>query len=99
MALVVAGGRGWSWFFVNKPPRGPVEPSPPLACTSSVASPALDTVGIGVGGAAIATGIAVAMNGDVWREHWGPIVTGVPVAIAGVIVTPMFITSAVEGYS
>jgi hypothetical protein len=56
MALVVAGGSGCSWLFVNKPPPGPVEPAPPASCTGSVASPVVDTV---LGALLVGGGIAV----------------------------------------
>jgi hypothetical protein len=65
LALLVLGAllgteSGCSWIFVHKAPAGPVEPVPPAECTSSVASPVLDTVGAAllgiIGGAAIVGG-------------------------------------------
>ena len=43
---------GCSWL-IHTPPKGPIQPSPPLECESSRAAPAADTVGallFGVGG-------------------------------------------------
>ena len=39
---------GCSWLFVNKPPEPPRPASPPLECTTSVASPVIDTVAAGL---------------------------------------------------
>jgi len=36
---------GCSWLFVDRPPGLPIEPTPPVACTASVAAPVADTVG------------------------------------------------------
>ena len=48
-------GAGCSWIFVNQPPSDPVPVAPPVVCTSSVASPIVDTV---LASAALSVGIA-----------------------------------------
>ena len=55
LAFALVPGPGCSWIFVNKPPPEPVPMTPPVICTSSVASPVVDTVL-----AAIALGVGVA---------------------------------------
>jgi len=50
---------GCSWLFVTKPPEPPLPASPPLECTSSVASPVIDTVAAGLlAGLGVATVVA-----------------------------------------
>jgi hypothetical protein len=44
---------GCSWIFVQRPPPGPIQATPPIECESSTAAPVFDTVGavvVGVGG-------------------------------------------------
>lgn len=36
---------GCSWLTVTKPPSGPLEPAPPVECTSSSGAPTLDWIG------------------------------------------------------
>ena len=55
LALLLVPATGCSWIFVHKPPPGPVPVTPPAVCTSSVASPVVDTV---LAAAALGTGIA-----------------------------------------
>jgi len=50
-------GTGCSWIFVNQPPSDPVPVAPPVVCTTSVASPIVDTV---LAAAALGVGIATA---------------------------------------
>jgi hypothetical protein len=53
-------GTGCSWIFVNQPPPAPLPVAPPVVCTSSVATPIIDTV---LATAALSVGIAtVAMS-------------------------------------
>jgi hypothetical protein len=60
LGLALVPGTGCSWIFVNKPPPDPVPVTPPVVCTSSVASPVIDTV---LAAAALGTGIAaIAMS-------------------------------------
>jgi hypothetical protein len=62
---------GCSWIAMARPPRPPVEPAPPAACTTSRLAPALDTAGavlvgvpaVTVTAAAIAT---PACHGEGW---------------------------------
>jgi hypothetical protein len=56
LGLSLVPGTGCSWIFVNKPPPDPVPVTPPVVCTTSVASPVVDTV---LAAAALGTGIAV----------------------------------------
>jgi hypothetical protein len=61
LALLL-GGTGCSWLGMTRPPEPPVEPSPPVACTTSRALPILDTTAailVGVP-SAIFTGWAIA---------------------------------------
>jgi len=55
LGLALVPGTGCSWKFVNKPPPDPVPVTPPVVCTTSVASPVVDTV---LAAAALGTGIA-----------------------------------------
>jgi hypothetical protein len=60
VAFALAPGTGCSWIFVHQPPTDPIRVAPPVVCTTSVASPVVDTV---LAAAALGTGIAaVAMN-------------------------------------
>ena len=60
LGLALLPGTGCSWILVHKPPPDPVPVTPPVVCTSSVASPVVDTV---LAAAALGTGIAaVAMS-------------------------------------
>ena len=65
IALVVAiaalQGAGCSWIFVNKAPEPPVPSEPPVACTTSVASPVIDTV---AGALVAAMGVAFIASGS-----------------------------------
>jgi hypothetical protein len=55
LGLALVPGTGCSWIFVNKPPPDPVPVTPPVVCTTSVASPVVDTV---LAAVALGTGIA-----------------------------------------
>ena len=44
LAVVLLFGDGCSVLFVKRPPPGPLEPQPPVECTTSVAAPVVDTV-------------------------------------------------------
>jgi hypothetical protein len=44
LALVCLPTFGCSWIFVNKPPPGPIRPTPPLECTTSSAAPEVDFI-------------------------------------------------------
>lgn len=48
LALALLPALGCSWLAVTKPPSGPIEATPPLACTSDVAAPVTDTVVAGL---------------------------------------------------
>ncbi|HET8725234.1 MAG TPA: hypothetical protein VFM53_13645 [Anaeromyxobacteraceae bacterium] len=61
LALGLVPGTGCSWILVNKPPPDPIPATPPLACTSSVAAPVVDTV---LAAAALGTGIAFLVMGS-----------------------------------
>jgi hypothetical protein len=85
-------GPGCSHSGVRRPPAGPIAPSPPLECTSSVAYPVLDTVV-----AAFMVGVfgAVAIAGAVQQQ---PTVMwwGISLGLLGAAL-PTY--SAVYGYS
>jgi len=60
---------GCSWLFVTKPPEPPHPAFPPLECTSSVASPMIDTVAAGLlAGLGVATVVAARPGG-----RWHPV--------------------------
>ena len=44
-ALLLLGLSACSWATMTRPPPPPVEPTPPVTCTTSRLAPALDTVG------------------------------------------------------
>jgi hypothetical protein len=48
LAVAFLPTSGCSWLFVNKPPREAVRATPPVECTSSVASPVVDTIAAGL---------------------------------------------------
>jgi hypothetical protein len=81
-------GSGCSWIFIQKPPPGPVEPVPPVECTSSNELPVVDSI---VGWPLVAAGtvgalygfLPTAFAGDApWPIFWG----GLAAAVAGSIV-------------
>jgi len=104
VALALVHGTGCSWLFVHKAPHGPVEPAPPVECTSSVAAPVIDTTGtvlLGASGLLLAGYGAAANPGD---GGWGgptygeqAALIGVGVAAVGAAVALGF--SAASGYS
>ena len=55
-------GSGCSWIFVTKVPELPVPPEPPVACTTSVASPVIDTVAAAL---VAAMGVAFIASGTI----------------------------------
>ena len=59
-SVAVLQGTGCSWIFVNKAPELPVPSEPPVACTTSVASPVIDTVSAAL---AAAMGVAFIASG------------------------------------
>jgi hypothetical protein len=59
LVLVLAFAEGCSLFFVKPPPPGPLEATPPAACTASVAAPVVDTV---LSAASLAGGIYLAVS-------------------------------------
>ena len=62
LGLALMPGTGCSWILINKPPPEPVPVTPPVVCTTSVASPVVDTV---LAVAALGTGIAaIAMSSE-----------------------------------
>jgi len=59
LALTLLPFTGCSWLLVTKPPEPPLPASPPLECTTSVASPVMDTVAAGLlAGLGVATIVA-----------------------------------------
>jgi len=52
---------GCSWIGMARPPKPPVEPAPPAACTTSRLAPALDTAGAVLIGVPAVTVTAVAI--------------------------------------
>jgi hypothetical protein len=42
---LLLGGTGCSWIGMTRPPEPPVEPSPPVTCTTSRLAPSLDLAG------------------------------------------------------
>jgi len=70
-------GTGCSWIFIQKPPPGPVEPVPPVECTSSNEYSVVDSI---VGWPLVAAGtvgivygfLPTALAGDApWPVFWG----------------------------
>ena len=59
-SVAVLQGTGCSWIFVTKAPERPVPPEPSAACTTSVASPVVDTV---AGAMVAAMGVAFIVSG------------------------------------
>ena len=55
LVFALLPGTGCSWIFVHQAPSDPVPVAPPVVCTSSVASPIVDTV---LASAALSVGIA-----------------------------------------
>jgi len=80
MAAVVAAsclaftGGGCSLIGVSRAPERPVDPSPPVVCTRSVAAPVGDTV---ISALTLLSGIGMAAFGSVWGTSnvylWGGI--------------------------
>lgn len=58
--VAVLEGTGCSWIFVTRAPELPVPLEPPVACTTSVASPVIDTV---AGALVAAMGVAFIASG------------------------------------
>jgi len=59
LALTLLPATGCSWLFVAKPPEPPIPASPSIVCTTSVASPVIDTVAAGLlAGLGVATIVA-----------------------------------------
>ena len=87
---------GCSWLAVSKPPKGPIQATSPLECTSGVASPVVDTilaVGLVVGG-------VVAVSQPAKRGEWVPsnaMSTGAGLVLFAVAVP--YTLSAGYGYS
>jgi len=48
VALTLLPAAGCSWLFVARPPEPPIPASPAIVCTTSVASPVIDTVAAGL---------------------------------------------------
>jgi hypothetical protein len=93
-----------SWITVARPPQGPVAPEQTLSCTTSVAAPVVDTVlgvaGIGVGGAALVSGIAASSCSDVSCVlvlPWSVVVATAGALVMGLGVMEAF--SAADGYT
>jgi hypothetical protein len=108
VALALAPGTGCSWIFVSKPPPAPIPVTPPLACTTSVASPVLDTVfaaaalGLGVGGIVAGTQPEPACASPDWcfQGLFSGLNAGVAVAGGVLIATAIPLAfSAAYGYS
>jgi len=57
--LAIPSG-GCSWIGVTKPPSRPIDATPPVQCTRSVAAPVGDTI---IGVLAVATGVALTVLG------------------------------------
>ncbi len=73
---------GCSWLSVTKPPSGPLEPTPPVECTSFSGAPTLDWIGaIGfgiVGGFTVAWGASpLTILGPNKPTDWGIVAAGV----------------------
>jgi hypothetical protein len=107
-AFAAAPGTGCSWIFVNRPPPEPVPATTQVACTTSVASPVIDTtlaalaLGLGIAGIVVGSNPAPACSGlcGVGSSIVTTVNTGTVVA-GGVLVAsavPLAI-SATYGYS
>ena len=59
-SVAVLQGTGCSWIFVTRAPELPVPPEPSAACTTSVASPVIDTIAAGL---VAAMGVAFITSG------------------------------------
>lgn len=81
VGLVCLPTLGCSWITVNKPPPGPIQPTPPLECTTSGSAPEVDFITqtvLGLGGLAV-TGMgiwpgensSIEENQTTWRREWG----------------------------
>ncbi len=81
--LLVAVLPGCSWIFVHKAPEEPIPRSPPLVCTSSAASPILDTVGTAILGA---TGVATTIVAASAKTTTGMLAVTSEQKTAGVLV-------------
>jgi hypothetical protein len=67
LALPSLPTAGCSWIFVNKPPREPTHATPPVECTSSVASPVIDT---GAAGLLVGAGVAAIVASSHEKANW-----------------------------
>jgi hypothetical protein len=99
-ALVLAAGmllQGCSFIFVDTPPpryaEAPPAPSEPIACTSSVAAPVVDTV-IGAF-EVIRTGFALSASDSAYTNY--PISRGADIGF-GMAFASLFAASAIYGY-
>jgi hypothetical protein len=107
-ALVACGlvpGTGCSWIFVNQPPAAPVPVTPPVVCTSSVASPVVDSVlaaaalGAGIATAAMSSKSSGSCTGFGCIDMSGLNTAGIAVGVVlGVAAVPLGF-SAAHGYS
>jgi len=108
VALALLPGAGCSWIFVQKPPPEPIPVAPPLACTTSVASPVIDTVlaatafGVGVGGIVSGTRPEPPCTPGTWcmKGLFSGVSTGIAVAGGVLVATAIPLAfSAAHGYS
>lgn len=108
VAFALVPGTGCSWIFVSKPPPEPIPMTPPLACTTSVASPVLDTIfasaalGLGVGGIVAGTRPEPDCSSPSWCFNglFRGLNTGVAIAGGMLVATAIPLAfSAAYGYS
>ena len=106
--LALLPGAGCSWIFVNKPPPEPIPVTPPLACTTSVASPVVDTIlaatalGLGIGGIVSGTRPEPPCTSGTWCMSglFSGLNTGIAVTGGVLVATAIPLAfSAAHGYS
>jgi hypothetical protein len=107
LAFAAAPGTGCSWIFVDRPPPEPVPATTQVACTTSVASPVIDTtlaglaLGLGIAGIVAGSHPAPACSGWCFGTGFLTTVNTGTVVAGGVLVAsaaPLAL-SAAYGYS
>ena len=89
VGLVCLPTLGCSWITVNKPPPGPIQPTPPLECTTSGTAPEVDFITqtvLGLGGLVVTgTGIWPPENSSIEEHQTTWILAGVGAVGAAVV--------------
>ncbi len=98
VGLVFLPTLGCSWLSVTKAPEGPIEAPFPIACTSDVTAPVVDTV---LAGLLAVGGTAYVVAGSRSEGNLNDLANGPVVAVGiGVLVLAVpFGISAIHGYS